>query len=209
MEYLAPILWISLIHILALMSPGPDFIMVIKNSLSYGRRSTFFTALGLTFGIMVHITYCILGIWLIISQSIILFTVIKFIWAWYLIYIGIQAFLAKKSGLQIETETKKKEVSNLTFFKIWFLTNVLNPKATLYFLSIFTLYITPELPTWVIWTMSLSMVILTFVWFFILWIFFTHAKIRNVFFTFETILNKVFGSVLVFLGIKIATSSHK
>ena len=70
MEYLALIGTVTLIHLLAVISPGPDFIVAVKNSLSYSRKTGIWTAVGFALGISVHILYCVAGLALIISQSI-------------------------------------------------------------------------------------------------------------------------------------------
>ncbi len=70
MHYLPLILSVALIHLLVVMSPGPDFIMIMRNSLVYNRRSGVYSAVGLSLGILVHVTYCLLGVAFIISRSI-------------------------------------------------------------------------------------------------------------------------------------------
>lgn len=75
MEYIAIFGTIAIISLLAAMSPGPDFIVVTKNSFSGSRAIGLCTALGVGLGIMSHVTYSLIGIGFIISQSIILFTI--------------------------------------------------------------------------------------------------------------------------------------
>ena len=96
---------ITLIIILAAISPGPDFAMVVKNALSRNRMSGIFTALGVSFSMVIHSTYCILGLAIVISQSLLLFSIVKYIGAAYLIYIGTKSLLAKRSELEIQEQT--------------------------------------------------------------------------------------------------------
>ena len=79
MEYLSIFLTVALAHLLAVISPGPDFVMITRNSLIYSRRTGVYSALGLGLGILVHVFYSLVGIGFIISKSIILFSIIKFI----------------------------------------------------------------------------------------------------------------------------------
>ena len=95
MEYLSAIFTVALIHLLAVMSPGPDFIMLTRNTITYSRKAGIYTALGLGCGILVHVIYSLVGIGLIISQSIVLFSGIKFIGAAYLIYLGYKSLTSK------------------------------------------------------------------------------------------------------------------
>lgn len=195
---------VLLIHFFALLSPGPDFIMAIKNSLRYSRNTGIFTAVGFGLGIAVHILYSIAGIALIISQSIILFNIIKILGALYLIYIGYKSITSKSSHADLSTESAKEDISPITAIRIGFLTNVLNPKATLFFLSLFTLVISPDTPTLTLVTMSLLMVMNTTIWFSLVAVFFTQKTVQNQYKKFESIFNKIFGTALVALGIKVA-----
>lgn len=198
---------IIIVHFLAVFSPGPDFIMTVRNSLTYGRRAGVLTAVGLAMGICVHILYSIAGIALIISKSIILFNIIKYIGALYLIYIGIKSIVAKKSTVpDIDVDTELKTLPDMSAMKIGFLTNVLNPKATLFFLSLFTIVISPDISRLTLGVGSFFMVFNTFLWFSIVAYFFTQAKIRSVYMKYETKFNKAFGGLLIMLGLKVATS---
>ena len=95
-NYLPEFFAIALLHLLAVMSPGPDFVLMSKNSLVYSRKTGVATSLGLALGIVVHIIYSLVGIGLIISKSIILFSTIKILGAGYLIYIGLKSLKSKR-----------------------------------------------------------------------------------------------------------------
>lgn len=208
MEYIALIWTVTLIHFLALISPGPDFIMTVKNSLSYSRKTWIYTAIWLSFGMLIHIFYCIAGLALIISKSIIIFNIIKLLGAGYLIYIGLKSVFAKSSNIDVSDIKQKVDISSFEAIKMWFLTNVLNPKATLFFLSLFTFVVSPWTSKIILVIMSIIMVINTILWFSLVSIFFTHKKVRNIFDKFQWIFNKIFWWILIALWIKIAFS-HK
>lgn len=203
LEHLQLIISVAGILFLALLSPGPDFLMVIKNSLQYSRRTGVFTAIGLGGGIAVHVSYCIAGIAVIISQSIFVFTILKLLGALYLIYIGFQAFLAKSSDIEIKQQEHKKDISRIEALKIGFLTNILNPKATLFFMSLFAMFIPSETPNSVLFVLALLMIFMTIVWFVLVAIFFTQPKVQKSFNTFQSAFNKIFGGLLIALGVKI------
>lgn len=209
MEYLSIILAVALVHLLAVMSPGPDFVMVTRNSLVYSRRTGVYSAVGLGFGILVHVIYSLVGIGLLISQSVVLFNIIKFIGAAYLIYIGYKSLTSKSSKLQLDTEEHKKDISPLKAMQIGFLTNVLNPKATLFFLSLFTLVISPETPLGVKIFMGIEMAVVTALWFAFVAFLISNHHVKSRLQKIQQKAEKFIGFVLIGLGIKVALTSAK
>ena len=203
MEHLALIGSVVIIHLMAVMSPGPDFFMAIRNSLIYSRKTGVYTAIGFGIGIGVHIIYCSVGLALIISKSILAFNIIKFLGAGYLIFIGIQSILSKSSHQQMKETVDKKDISPLKAIRIGFLTNVLNPKATLFFLSLFTFVIGPSTPNYILALLGLTMMINTTLWFSLVAVFFTQQRIQKTFYRFQKIFNRIFGGVLILIGLKL------
>jgi len=197
----------SLLNLLAAISPGPDFVMAVKNSLTYSRKTGIFTGIGIGLGISIHIIYCAAGIGYIISKSIIVFNVIKYIGAAYLIYIGIKAILSKKTKIEINRNDIPDDISWFQAIRIGFLTNVLNPKATLFFLGLFTFVIKPQTPIYIIFILSLIMVFTAISWFTLVALFFSQQRIQVIFLKFEKAINGFFGGLLIALGIKIALTS--
>lgn len=207
MQYLSLIGTVTLVHLLALISPGPDFIMCVRNALTYSRKTGIYTAIGFGAGISIHIIYCIAGLALIISKSIIVFNFFKFLGAGYLIYIGFKSITSKSSHLEIKDQEKKKDISPLAAIKIGFLTNALNPKATLFFLSLFTMVISPNTPGLILGILSAIMIIETIIWFSLVSIFMTQKRIRSVFEKSQNIFNKTLGGLLILLGVKVALTN--
>ena len=206
--FLSAFLTVVVIHLLAVISPGPDFAMVTRNSIVYSRRAGVFTSLGLGLGIGVHVTYCLLGIGLVISRSIILFNIIKWVGAAYLIYIGYKSLRAKPAHTEEIAAIEKGILSDSKALYVGFLTNVLNPKATLFFLALFTQVIDPATPLWVQLVYGIEMVTMTFLWFSFVSLVFSHPflqhKIRRV----QHYVERVTGAVLIALGIKVAFSGR-
>lgn len=204
MHYLPLILTAVSIHLLAVISPGPDFIMVLKNSLTHSRKTGILTAVGLGGGIMVHLTYCVLGLALVISKSIVLFSLLKYLGAAYLMYIGIKSFMARGIVPEIDEKKVQNDISTFQALRSGFLTNVLNPKATLFFLGLFTLVLTPTTPPSVMLLISALLVLDTVLWFSLVAVFFTQKRVRAIFDKIQSKVNKIFGVFLVLFGIKVA-----
>ncbi len=208
-EFLPQLLTVAIVHLLAVMSPGPDFVIVTKNSISYSRKIGTYTALGIALGIIVHVTYSLLGIGFLISQSVVLFTIIKLLGAFYLIWIGVKAIKSKPAQVE-NNQVIIKEAKNMTplsAVKNGFFVNVLNPKATLFFLALFTQVISPTTPKSIELVYGLEMIIATFIWFAIVAYFFSHSMLKVKIQKISHQIDRITGVALIALGIKVALSS--
>lgn len=194
------------IHLLAVMSPGPDFAVVVKNSLVQGRKQGIATALGITVGILVHLAYSFLGLGFLIAKSILLFSIVKYCGAVYLVWIGIQALRSTSETIQVTHSYNAEKVpgSTLHAFREGFLTNLLNPKATLFFVGIFTQFITPE--TSLVWyaVVTIGVVFNQFWWFSSVALVFSLSSLRGRIQRIRVYLDRTMGAVLVALGLKVA-----
>nr|WP_158162470.1 LysE family translocator [Vibrio mimicus] len=136
---------IALLGILIVISPGADFILVLKNSLNSGRHAGIWSAVGISLAISVHITYTLLGISYLISQNEWLFSLIRYSGTTYLVYLGLKGIFDTSSQQEIGEEQQKRTRTQVwQFFFQGFLCNILNPKTMLFFLSIFSQVITPN-----------------------------------------------------------------
>ena len=191
------------IHLLAVMSPGPDFVMVLKNALQYNRKTAIYTALGIGLGIGVHIIYSVAGIAYLLQQNPNLFQLVKYAGMIYIIYIGIKTFMSKLTKINLLNQQHKKQIRPLKAIKTGFITNVLNPKASLFFLSLFSLLIPPDTPSWVLTGIGIMLIIVTFLWFSLVSVIFTNPLIVKSYEKYELYIVKFFGIILIILGIGI------
>ena len=191
------------IHLLAVMSPGPDFVMVIKNALQYNRKIALYTTLGISLGIGVHIIYSVAGIAFLLQQNQTLFHIIKYAGMTYIIYIGIKTFMSKQIKIKLQNQQNNKQISYFEAIKTGFITNVLNPKASLFFLSLFSLLIPPDTPSWVLTGIGIMLIIVTFLWFSLVSVIFTNPLIVKSYEKYELYIVKFFGIILIILGIGI------
>lgn len=208
MSFYAQLLTITIIQLVAIMSPGPDFAIICRNSLVYSRRTGIYSALGISLGILVHVTYTLVGIGLIIAKSIVLFSTLKLLGAAYLIYIGYKSLKAKPSR-EIATVKSQQDLSRLEAIKIGFITNILNPKVTLFFFSLFTQVISPNTPASIRALYGLQMFVFTLGWFTLLAVAISHPLVKNRFLSISHYIEKTMGVILIALGIKIALESAK
>ena len=115
------------LSILIMISPGPDMVIVMRNTLLGGRAGGLLTSLGVLTGNVVHVTYCAVGIGLLISQSIIAFAVLKYAAAAYLIYLGVTSLLAKGKDQALAEAGRPPPGGN--WYLQGFINNVLNPRS--------------------------------------------------------------------------------
>jgi RhtB (resistance to homoserine/threonine) family protein len=125
-----------------MISPGPDFILISKLSLEKGKEAGLLGALGISIGALFHSTYSMLGLGSWIQDSKVLFHAIRLAGSGYLIYLGISTLIdcyqSRKKNAEPDNRRPKSGLSSRSSFSAGLLTNILNPKATLFFMSIFT-----------------------------------------------------------------------
>ncbi|KAF1051180.1 MAG: Threonine efflux protein [Stenotrophomonas maltophilia] len=205
--YWTEFLTVALIHLLAVASPGPDFAVVVRESVSHGRRAGTWTALGVGCGIFIHVTYSLLGIGLVVSQSILLFNLLKWLAAGYLLYIGIKALRARPAAPGAITEMPDAAArSPRGAFVSGFVTNGLTPKATLFFLSLFTVVINPHTPLLLQAGYGVYLATATGLWFCLVALLFSQPRVRSGFARMGHWFDRAMGAVLVGLGVKLALS---
>ncbi|WP_405391003.1 LysE family translocator [Streptomyces sp. NBC_01102] len=193
------LLAVALITVLAVISPGADFAMIVRNSYLYGRTTGLVAAVGVAAGVLVHVTYTMLGVGLLIASSTALFTAIKLAGACYLVHIGVRTFLAR-ADLDVDLGSKP-ELSRLGALRTGFLTNALNPKTTLFVVSTFTQVVGPDTALWQQAGYGLFMSLAHFGWFGLVALFFSHSHLRTAMLRRQRVLNRAIGSVLVGLGV--------
>lgn len=179
--------------------------MVVKNALFYSKRTAYFTSLGIACGIVVHVTYCILGLAVIITKSLLLFNILKYLGASYLVYIGIKSLFEKKAKITRGPALNVSE--DLTPFAAWrqgFLCNVLNPKAALFFLGLFTLVINPNTSSWVETMYGAVFFLDTFLWFSFLSTIIHYPGVRTRINKVQYYLAKGMGFFLILFGLELA-----
>lgn len=192
------------------ISPGPDFAMVLRQSIAHGRQAAVFTSAGIASAILVHGTYTILGVGLVVSQSLLLFSVLKYVGAAYLLWLGISAIRAPAPKTPTDLDApSKRNMSPVKAYMIGFLTNLLNPKAVLFFLALFTSLVSASTSIGSQGFYVMSMAVMLCIWFVLVSVFFTTPKVRNAFYRMGQWFNRATGAALVFLAIRVAfTRQH-
>ena len=191
---------IGLIHLVALVSPGPDFLVSCRNTLMYSRSIGIYTAVGFGLGICVHISYAGFGLSWLISNNELIFTIIQYLGAFYLMLIGFQSLRSFQSQISQETVTVSSRISPFRAIRIGFITNVLNPKATLFFLSLFSTMLDPTVGELTLVVISVLLVVTTIFWFSLVALLISHARFTAVLKRYEKTVHHFFGVLLIGIG---------
>lgn len=202
---------ITLIGLLMIISPGPDFAIVTKTSLVQGRRAGILSALGVGLANSLHVSINLLGIGLIIAQSVLLFTVLKILGAAYLLFLGIKGLRAKPNHAQSNTKQinlndSQNSNSSSSGFSAGFITSLLNPKACLFYLSFFSVILSSSTPFHLQLCYGLWLSFLASVWFTLIAIFFTHPIISSKLQNLKHWIERVTGGALVLLGLRLLST---
>ncbi len=207
MDFWQGFIIVTVVHLLAAASPGPDFALVTRQSLLHGRKAGVWASLGISLGLSIHIIYSTAGLAAVVAHSVNWMILIKVAGGSYLIYLGIKGLRARKHEEDIVAVADTLSiVSPLRHVTTGFFCNALNPKAPIYFLSLFTVVLSPDmpLPTLVIyggWIMLLQML-----WFSTLAFFLSNASIRKRLLKYGHWIDRAFGAAMVALGIKVLVS---
>lgn len=202
------LLTIIVVAIFMAVSPGSDFIVITRNSILHGRKSGFYSAIGVSMAIWIHVAYSIAGLAIVISHSVVLFSIIKYLGAAYLIYIGWKTFNAKTITID-ENEKATSDMSNYEALKIGFLSNMLNPKTTIFFLSIFTQILNAHTPLWIEILYGFIISLAHLFWFILVSYMLTHPIFLNKFFKSKRWVERITGGILILFGLKVAVASNE
>jgi RhtB (resistance to homoserine/threonine) family protein len=196
-----------LMCVLLIILPGPDTAIATKNTVSVGRNGGLKTALGTCCALLIHTSAAVVGLSAIIVKSALLFSVFKYVGAVYLIYLGVKTLWSLKKtevAASVEMNTKS-QVMNTSCFKQGFLTNLLNPKVAVFFLTFLPQFVDAGSNTFLPFLiMGFTYTALTAVWFFL------YVLLINQISAFmkkpktQTIIEGITGTILIGFGIKLA-----
>ncbi|MEQ4922155.1 LysE family translocator [Proteus hauseri] len=198
---------VAMITVLAVISPGPDFAMVTKNSYSYGVKTGLLTAFGIAMGVQVHVFYTVFGLSFVIADSPTLFLLIKLVGVGYLIYLGFKS-LTNKTQLTIENSASMMP-TNVQALRVGFLTNALNPKTMLFVIALYTQVVNLSNPLWQNFTYGIFISFAHWAWFSCVALFFSTPILRAKILSQQKIADRVIGALLIILAMGLLFVSVK
>lgn len=205
MPYLNEFLTIALVHLVAVAGPGPDFAIVVRNSVAYGRRIALYTSVGIGAAILLHVAYSLVGLSVVIATTPWLFKTFSYLAAAYLLYLAFGALRSKPNNDAVTSDQDQPKAMISAKKALWmgFLTNGLNPKATLFFLSLFTAIISIETPFEVRLAYGVYLAVATGLWFSFLSFMLSTGKVAEFIGKKGYWLDRAMGVLLVGLAVKL------
>lgn len=158
-------LTVALVHFIALMSPGPDFFFVSQTAASRSRKEAMMGVLGISLGIMIWASIALLGLHLLLQKMVWLHDAVTVVGGLYLCWMGWQMLRSARSKGQQESHgTVALPLQGKTFMR-GLLTNLANPKALVYFGSVFSLFVGDGVGSGARWGLFFLIALETLVWF--------------------------------------------
>ena len=211
MESLLLLLTVASIHLGIVVIPGPNFLVIVKNSLMYSRRAGIITARGVAIGTVVYVIAGFLGFTALLSQSVVLFNIVKWVGVVYFIYVGTQLIRhARNTKTDVNFQsTNTPSFTDQQALRSGLLTMLSNVKSALYFMFLFTTFlpadVRPELKVIII--MMIPAISLT--WYSFLALTFSNYRVRYVYQRIERWMNMVFGVVWIALGLRLMSTTQE
>jgi len=197
---LSTFLWIQLIVtcFLGAVSPGPSLLLIVKNSISYGKTNGIITGIAHGLGIFIYAILTILGIAFLYTKYPILIKIISFSLVLYLIYISYKIFFTEEE-IDLEKDNKQKYNQNFTD---GFMIAFLNPKITIFFGALFSQFVNDELTNLEKFQMAFAASFIDMIWYTFVSLVVGNSLIRKNFNN-TKVFNKISSIILIFISIYI------
>jgi threonine efflux protein len=199
---------ITVVHLLAAASPGPDFAYVTRQSLVRGRKAGLLASAGIALGLSIHIVYSAAGLAAVIAHSAHWMAGIKLAGGCYLLYLGIRGLRAGARATPGDAPPGELPASPLRQIAGGFLCNAFNPKAPIYFLALFTVVLSPELPLPTLLAYGAWIMVLQWAWFSLVATLFAHRAIRDRLLAARHWIDRAFGAAMVALGLRVLATAR-
>lgn len=204
-RYQGEFLALASLHFLAVVAPGADFAITVQQSVRHGRLAGMLTACGIGCGISVHVLYTLLGVSAILHSSPWTMGMAQVLGALYLLYLGV-GLLRSQAGVATHAPDAKPataQPSHWQAFRVGFLTNATNPKATLFFLAVFTTVVSSSTPLGVQAGYGVWMCLVNAAWFVLVSRVFSRPGIRQTFLSVGHRFEQVMGGLMVVLALRL------
>jgi len=204
-------LTVAIAHFLALLSPGPDFVLVVKSAIKNGPKKSIGVAAGIASANALYIALCLIGVGALLASSVVIMIALKVTGGVFLIYLAIMVLRAKKTDykdLELpENKTKQSETTFVKEFITGFMSGILNPKNLFFYLSLFTVVLTNDVNFGFKVGLGIWMTSVVFVWDLSVIYVLSRDKVRRKFSKIAYYIDKCTGAILGLIGFTIVKSA--
>ena len=202
---------VALAHFLALISPGPDFVILVKSAVKNESKKAVGVALGISVANALYIALCLIGVGSLLVSSVYIMIGLKIAGGLFLIFLALQALRAKKSDYaSLSAQVNIGEKKKTTLFKefiVGFMSGILNPKNILFYLSLFTVVLTKDVSFTFKVMLGVWMTSVVFIWDSAIVFLLSADNVRRKFAKLSYYIDKFTGAILGFVGITIVKSA--
>lgn len=204
MVYSSILFTVSLIWIIAVITPGPNFFITVHTAIGETRRLSFFTVFGIVAGTLVWAISGYLGVTIIFKTVPVLYYSLKIIGGMYLIYIGIALLIRKKENRT--PRQNKKPLSAINCFRLGLFTNLLNPKTAAFMTSLFaaTIPLNGSVKLGILCVVLICSI--SALWYSLVVIIFSLNWSKRAYVSYQRSIERVAGGIFILFGIKLAVS---
>lgn len=198
--HLHSVLTVVMLFFFGLVSPGPNFLVVVQTTLNFGRAAGLVTGLGAALGDAVYASIGLFGVTQLTRVSPLMIG-IEFVGGLYLAWLGARMLSHRQVSAQWHSSLSVETVPARAHFWRGLATDLANPKTVVFFAGIFAISVTPATTGTVRGTMLLGIVLTSILWRFFVSVVFSTIFIRKVYERAERIVERVFGAALCFFGV--------
>ena len=211
MQSLLLLLAVASIHLGIVVIPGPNFLVIVKNSLMHSRRAGIVTARGVAIGTVIYVIAGFLGFTALLSQSVFLFTIVKWIGVVYFIFVGTQLI---RHARNTQSDVSFHSANNSSFtdqqaLRSGLLTMLSNVKSAFYFMFLFTTFLPPNVSPELKIAIIIMIPTISLTWYSILALTFSNHRVRQIYQKVERGMNLIFGAVWIVLGLRLMSTTQE
>jgi threonine efflux protein len=200
MEVAAILVGIATVHLLAIASPGPTFVVVTSYAVAGDRRAGFLVTLGVLIATLTWASLAALGLGAVIAQFSWLYMALRLAGAAYLIYLGIKMLVGAARKTPVQMPQGARSASGWRAVRAGFLTNISNPKVIAYYSSLFGVMIPQDAPTWLFLAAAGTALVVSALWWSFVTLFFAIPLVRRGYARIRRRVDAVMGGILILLG---------
>ena len=205
MDYALVLISVFAVFIPALLLPGPDFVAVVRSSMTYGSRSGLLTTLGVSMGLCLYASLSLLGLSAILVKYQWLTWTVRALGGAYLIYLGIRLLRAKPQKIELGQAATRPSRHRAVLFG--FLVTLTNPKAIVLFASVFATAVTASTPHWLMGVMIALVTASSLTWYSCVSLFMSSDPVMRRFQNARHWIEKAAGVCFIGLGGKVLTDA--